>query len=124
MTKIVLQNRWYIIIGLIITGVQLFFDTLNATSMAEDTKMIVGAICMFLSLLSSGYRQFLDPKTSNNTIWVQIALLVAYVGGGILEVFDIMPLPEELAAVVRLGLTFTTNYIPIAISTINNLENK
>lgn len=124
MTKVVLQNRWYIIIGLMITGVQLFFDTLNATSMAVESKMIIGAICMFLSLLSSGYRQFLDPKTSNDTIWVQIALLVAYVGGGLLEVFDLMPLPEEWAAVVRLGLTFTTNYIPIVISTINNLEDK
>ena len=124
MTKVVLQNKWYIIIGLMITGVQLFFDTLNATSMAVESKMIIGAICMFLSLLSSGYRQFLDPKTSNNTIWVQIALLVAYVGGGLLEVFDLMPLPEEWAAVVRLGLTFTTNYIPIVISTINNLEDK
>lgn len=124
MSKIVLQNRWYIIIGLIITGVQLFFDTLNATSLTDESKMIIGAICMFLSLLSSGYRQFLDPKTANNTIWVQVALLVAYVGGGLLEVFDLMPLPEEWATVVRLGLTFTTNYIPIAISTINNLEDK
>jgi len=124
MSKIVLQNRWYIIIGLIITGVQLFFDTLNATSLTDESKMIIGAICMFLSLLSSGYRQYLDPKTSNNTIWVQVALLIAYVGEGLLEVFDIMPLPEELAAVVRLGLTFTTNYIPIVISTINNLDDK
>ena len=31
---------------------------------------------------------------------------------------------EEWATVVRLGLTFTTNYIPIVISTINNLEDK
>lgn len=124
MSKIVLQNRWYIIIGLMITGVQLFFDTLNATSMAVESKMIIGAICMFLSLLSSGYRQFLDPKTSNDTLWVQVALLVAYVGAGLLEVFDLMPLPQEWAAVVRLGLTFTTNYIPIVISTINNLEDK
>lgn len=124
MTKIVLQNRWYIVIGLIITGVQLLFDTLNATSMTEDVKMTVGAICMFLSLASSGYRQFLDPNTSNNTLWVQIGLFVAYIGGGLLESFYLMPLPENLAAIVRLGLTFITNYIPIVISAVNNIDDK
>lgn len=122
MSKIVLQNRWYIIIGLIITGVQLLFDTLNVSNIDVDAKVLTGASSMGLALIVSGYKTYLDPNTANATLWVQVLLFLVYVCGGILEILDKMPIADDAASITRTILTFVTSYIPVIITTYNNLD--
>ena len=122
MTKIVLKQKWYILIGLILTGMQLLFDTLNVSDIDVDAKVLIGASSMGLALIVSGYKQYLDPNTANATLWVQVLLFVVYVCGGILEIIDKMPIGDDAASITRTILTFITSYIPVIITTYNNLD--
>jgi len=70
----------------------------------------------------SGFKQYFDPKIDNGSILIQALLFAVYVGGGLLEVVGEMPLNDEVAAIVRVILTFATSYIPIILNVLNNSE--
>ncbi len=122
MKKAIITQSNYVIIGLVLVGVQMLLDTLNLANLSQDTKTIIGAIGMTSALLVSGFKQYFDPKIDNDSILIQALLFAVYVGGGLLEVVGEMPLNDEVAAIVRVILTFATSYIPIILNSLNNSE--
>lgn len=120
MKKAIITQSNYVIIGLVLVGIQILLDTLNLANLSQDTKTIIGAIGMASALLVSGFKQYFDPKIGNSSIVIQALLFAVYVGGGLLEVVGEMPLNDEAAAIVRVVLTFATSYIPIILNAINN----
>ena len=120
MKKVIITQSNYVIIGLVLVGVQMLLDTLNLANLSQDTKTIIGAIGMASALLVSGFKQYFDPKIGNSSIVIQALLFAVYVGGGLLELVDEMPLTDEAASIVRIILTFATSYIPILLNAINN----
>lgn len=122
MKKAIITQSNYVIIGLVLVGVQMLLDTLNLANLSQDTKTIIGAIGMASALLVSGFKQYFDPKIDNGSILIQALLFAVYVGGGLLEVVGEMPLNDEVAAIVRVILTFATSYIPIILNALNNSE--
>ena len=124
MKKAIKQSKLFIVIGLILTLLQLLFDTLNVSHLSEQTTVIIGAIGIFLSILNSGFKQYFDSTISDKTLWIQALLFVAYVAVGLLDKFDLLPLNDELKAIVRIVLTFTANSVPIVIKTLSTEENK
>ena len=124
MKKAINQSKLFIVIGLILTLLQLLFDTLNVSHFSEQTTVIIGAIGIFLSILNSGFKQYFDSTISNKTLWIQALLFVAYVAGDLLDKFDVLPLNDELKAIVRIVLTFIANSVPIVIKTLSTEEKK
>jgi len=122
MKQAINQSKLFIVIGLILTLLQLLFDTLNVSHFSEQTTVIIGAIGIFLSILNSGFKQYFDNTISDKTLWIQALLFVAYVAGGLLDKFDVLPLNDELKAIVRIVLTFTANSVPIVIKTLSTEE--
>ncbi len=122
MKKAIITQSNYVIIGLVLVGVQMLLDTLNLANLSQDTKTIIGAIGMASALLVSGFKQYFDPKIDNGSILIQALLFAVYVGGGLLEVVGEMPFNDEVAAIVRVILTFATSYIPIILNAVNNSE--
>ena len=120
MKKAIISQSNYVIIGLVLVGVQMLLDTLNLANLSQETKTIIGAIGMASALLVSGFKQYFDPKIGNSSIVIQALLFAVYVGGGLLELVDEMPLTDEAASIVRIILTFATSYIPILLNAINN----
>lgn len=124
MKKAINQSKLFIVIGLILTLLQLLFDTLNVSHFSEQTTVIIGAIGIFLSILNSGFKQYFDSTISDKTLWIQALLFVAYVAGDLLDKFDVLPLNDELKAIFRIVLTFTANSVPIVIKTLSTEEKK
>lgn len=124
MKKAINQSKLFIVIGLILTLLQLLFDTLNVSHFSEQTTVIIGAIGIFLSILNSGFKQYFDSTISDKTLWIQALLFVAYVAVGLLDKFDLLPLNDELKAIVRIVLTFIANSVPIVIKTLSTEEKK
>lgn len=124
MKKAINQSKLFIVIGLLLTLLQLLFDTLNVSNFSEQTITIIGAIGVFLSILNSGFKQYFDSTISDKTLWIQALLFVAYVAVGLLDKFDLLPLNDELKAIVRIVLTFIANSVPIVIKTLSTEENK
>ena len=120
MKKAIISQSNYVIIGLVLVGVQMLLDTLNLANLSQETKTIIGAIGMATALLISGFKQYFDPKIDNGSIVIQALLFAVYVGGGLLELLGKMPLNSDVSAIVRVILTFATSYIPIILNAINN----
>jgi hypothetical protein len=122
MKQAINQSKLFIVIGLILTLLQLLFDTLNVSHFSEQTTVIIGTIGIFLSILNSGFKQYFDSTISDKTLWIQVLLFVAYVAGSLLDKFDLLPLNDELKAIVRTVLIFTANSVPIVIKTLSTEE--
>lgn len=122
MTKIITKSKWFIIGGLIITFLQLLFDTLNVAGLPNT--MWLGAFIMFGSLIYSGLKQYFDDDYDNVTLWVQVCLFGAYFFGGILDNLDLLPFNEEWKSIIRTVLTALNSFIPIVIKTIQELPDK
>jgi len=122
MTQIIKQSKVFIIIGTTLTLLQLLFDTLNVSHLSVETKTIIGAIVMLLSIVASGFKQFFDPKINDFTLWIQAILFFAYISGGLLDNFDMLPFNDEWKSIMRIILTFTANAVPILIKRINEIE--
>jgi ABC-type multidrug transport system permease subunit len=116
------KNKIFILIGLIFTLLVLLFDTLNVSNLSIETKTSIGAIGIFLSILSSGYKQYFDPKINDVTLWIQALLFFAYVSGGLLDKFNLLPLNDEWKSILRIVLTFIVNSVPIVIKTLSTEE--
>ena len=119
MTKIITKSKWFIIGGLIITFLQLLFDTLNVAGLKNT--MWLGAGIMFASLVYSGLKQYFDDEYENITLWVQICLFGAYVFGGVLDNLDMLPFSDEGKSIIRTVLTAINGFIPVIIKTIQKL---
>lgn len=122
MTKIITKSKWFIIGGLIITFLQLLFDTLNVAGLPNT--MWLGAFIMLGSLIYSGLKQYFDDDYDNVTLWVQVCLFGAYFFGGILDNLDLLPFNEEWKSIIRTVLTALNSFIPIVIKTIQELPDK
>lgn len=112
------NSRIFLLVGLVFTFLQMLFDTLNVSNISADAHSYIGAGAMLLVLLSSGFKQYFDPKINNGTVFIQIGLFIVFVAGGLLDKFDILPLNEEVKGILRIALTMLTNFIPIIIKTI------
>ena len=121
MTKIITKSKWFIIGGLVITFLQLLFDTLNVAGLNGNVTMWIGASIMFAGLIYSGLKQFFDEEYDNITLWIQICLFGAYFVGGVLDNLDMLPFSEEGKSIIRTVLTAINSFIPIVIKTIQGL---
>lgn len=124
MSKIIGNSKLFIAFGLLIAFMQLLFDTLNVAGLASNYTVYIGAIGMLLAIVHSGVEQYLSKEIDDKTLYIQLALFVAFVGGGVLDKLDYLPLNDEAKSIIRVVLTMLTNFIPIALKTINSLPNK
>lgn len=120
MNKAINQSKLFIVIGLVLTLLQLLFDTLNVSNLSVETKTVIGAAGIFLALICSGFKQYFDPSISNATLWIQALLFAGYVAGGLLDKFDMLPFNDEWKSIIRIILTFTVNAVPIVIKTMTS----
>lgn len=121
MTKVITNNKVMVIVGLFFTFLQLLFDTLNLGKFSLETTVYIGAFGMLFSLIRTGWIQYFESDIKDSTLWIQIALLVVYVAGGILDKLDILPFNDEIKSIVRVILTLFTNFIPIVLKTLKDL---
>ena len=124
MSKIIGNSKLFIAFGLLIAFMQLLFDTLNVAGLASNYTVYIGAIGMLLAIVHSGVEQYLSKEIDDKTLYIQLALFFAFVGGGVLDKLDYLPLNDEAKSIIRVVLTMLTNFIPIALKTINSLPNK
>lgn len=122
MKKVILNEKMYVLLSIVLLGVQMLFDTLNTLHLQGSTTIYIGAASMLLSVVSSGFKQYLDPRLPNGRLIVQCTLFVAFVAGGVLDMTDKLPLSEGDAAVVRTILTFVSSFIPIVLSKIEDIK--
>ena len=122
MTKIISKNRTMIIVGLIFTFLQLLFDTLNLGNFSAETTVYIGAFGMLFSLLRTGWIQYFNENLSNKTLLIQILLFLVYVFGGVLDKLDVLPFNDEWKSIIRVVLTLFTNFIPVVLKTLNEVE--
>ncbi len=122
MTKIISKNKTMVIVGLLFTFLQLLFDTLNVAKFSTQTTVYIGAFGMLFSLLRTGWIQYFESDITNTTLWIQISLFCVYVAGGILDKLDILPFNDEWKSIIRVVLTLFTNFIPIVLKTLNEIE--
>lgn len=119
MRKAITKSKWFIIGGLVITFLQLLFDTLNVAGLKNT--MWLGAFIMFGSLIYSGIKQYFDEEYDNITLLIQLCLFGAYFFGGVLDNLDMLPFSEEGKSIIRTVLTAINSFIPIVIKTIQGL---
>lgn len=119
MRKAITKSKWFIIGGLVITLLQLLFDTLNVAGLKNT--MWLGAFIMLGSLIFSGAKIYFDDYYENVTLWIQLCLFGAYIVGGILDNLDMLPFSEEGKSIIRTVLTAINGFIPIVIKTIKEL---
>ena len=124
MSKIIVNSKLFIAFGLLVTFLQLLFDTLNVAGLGKDSTVYIGAIGMLLAIVHSGVEQYLSKEIDDKTLYIQLALFFAFVGGGVLDKLDYLPLNDEAKSIIRVVLTMLTNFIPIVLKTINSLPNK
>lgn len=122
MTKVISKNKTMVIVGLLFTFLQLLFDTLNVAKFSTQTTVYIGAFGMLFSLLRTGWIQYFESDITNTTLWIQISLFCIYVAGGILDKLDILPFNDEWKSIIRVVLTLFTNFIPIVLKTLNEIE--
>lgn len=122
MTKVISKNKTMVIVGLLFTFLQLLFDTLNVAKFSTQTTVYIGAFGMLFSLLRTGWIQYFESDITNTTLWIQISLFCVYVAGGILDKLDILPFNDEWKSIIRVVLTLFTNFIPIVLKTLNEIE--
>jgi len=122
MTKIISKNKTMVIVGLLFTFLQLLFDTLNVAKFSTETTIYIGAFGMLFSLFRTGWIQYFESDIADTTLWIQISLFVVYVAGGVLDKLDILPFNDEWKSIIRVVLTLFTNFIPIVLKTLNEVE--
>jgi hypothetical protein len=115
-------SRIFLLIGTLVMIMQIIFDTLNVSNLSPNIHAYIGAGSMLLVLISSGLKQYFDPKINSGTIIIQACLFVAFVTGGVLDQFDLLPFGEEVKGILRIVLTVIANSMPIIIKTITQEE--
>lgn len=118
MKKIIISEKTYSLICVVILGLQIAIDSMNTLNLNQDALLWVGFASLLVSLVASATKQYLDPRLSNNGLLIQLAMFIAFVAGGILDYKGMLPFDEGTAAVVRTLLTFISTFIPLLITKI------
>lgn len=112
MTKLVKNTKFYMIVSIILVICSIVFDNLNVLHLPGKESAWIGFIAMTLTLINAGFKQLASATTDNKTIWINVGLFVAFLAGGILNKFDLIPLSPELQAGLRTVLIMLSTSIP------------
>lgn len=118
MKKILINEKTYSVICVVILGLQIAIDSMNTLNLNQDALLWVGFASLLVSLVASAAKQYLDPRLSNNGLLIQLAMFIAFIAGGVLDYNGMLPFDEGTAAVVRTLLTFISTFIPLLITKI------
>jgi hypothetical protein len=112
MTKLLKNTKFYTITSIVLVILAIIFDNLNVLNLPAKEAMWIGFVAMTLTLINAGFKQLASATTDNKTIWINVALFVAFLAGGILNKFDLIPLSPELQGGLRTILIMLSTSIP------------
>jgi hypothetical protein len=112
MTKLLKNTKFYTITSIVLVILAIIFDNLNVLNLPAKEAMWIGFVAMTLTLINAGFKQLASVNTDNKTIWINVALFVAFLAGGILNKFDLIPLSPELQGGLRTILIMLSTSIP------------
>jgi hypothetical protein len=129
MTKLLKNTKFYTITSIVLVILAIIFDNLNVLNLPAKEAMWIGFVAMTLTLINAGFKQLASVNTDNKTIWINVALFVAFLAGGILNKFDLIPLSPELQGGLRTVLIMLSTSIPRIVEQVKsgdvvNLEDK
>jgi hypothetical protein len=129
MAKILKNTKFYMITSIILVIVSIVFDNLNVLNLPAKESAWIGFLAMTLTLINAGFKQLASTKTDNKTLWINVALFVAFLTGGILNKFDLIPISNELQSGLRTILVMISTSIPKILEQVKggnlpNLEEK
>lgn len=122
MAKLLKNTKFYMITSIILVIFSIVFDNLNVLHLPPKESAWIGFLAMTLTLINAGFKQLASATTENKTIWINVGLFVAFLAGGILNKFDLIPLSPELQAGFRTILIMLSTSIPKIVDQVKQAD--